>query len=301
MGLAGLAEGMLHVEGLTRRFGRLVAVNSLDFQLQEGEVVGLLGLNGAGKSTTMKLLAGILAPHEGTATFQGKSLFDSDGSLRNQVGYLPERPPLYPEMRVLDYLRFAARIRGGDAGQDPLRETLDQVGLAGFERRILGHLSKGYQQRVGLAQALVHNPKLLILDEPSSGLDPAQRLEIRELIAGLARGGRTLILSTHLLEEVEASCQRVLILHKGRLVADEPVHREEQLEVVVSESPVEAERVLKEQLPETVVVSEGHFLCPGAADAAALARLMAPYGLCRLAEAGGLQERFLSLTMRGEA
>ena len=292
---------MLRVQGLTRRFGPLVAVNSLEFQLQEGEVVGLLGLNGAGKSTTMKLLAGILAPHEGTATLFERSLLDSDSGLRNEVGYLPERPPLYPEMRVLDYLRFASRIRGGEVSNEHLRSTLVQVGLSGMERRILGQLSKGYQQRVGIAQALVHNPKLLILDEPSSGLDPAQRLEIRELIAGLAQSGRTLILSTHLLEEVEASCQRVLILHQGCLVADEPVHREELLDVRVATNTAEAAQVLVDRFPGTIVVSDGCFLCPGAVDPASVATIMAPYGLLRLAEAGGLQERFLSLTMRGEA
>lgn len=292
---------MLHVEGLTRRFGRLVAVNSLGFELQEGEVVGLLGLNGAGKSTTMRLLAGILAPHEGVATLHGQSLLESNPSLRNDVGYLPERPPLYPEMRVLDYLRFASRIRGGVIEGEHLRSVLSQVGLAGMERRILGQLSKGYQQRVGIAQALVHNPKLLILDEPSSGLDPAQRLEIRGLIAELASSGRTLILSTHLLEEVEASCQRVLILHKGCLVADEPVHQEKQLEVQVSLRKTDAARVLLEHCPGAVVVSEGRFLCPGTVDPAAVATHMAPFGLVHLSETGSLQERFLSLTLRGEA
>ena len=151
---------MLHVEGLTRRFGRLVAVDSLDFELQEGEVVGLLGLNGAGKSTTMKLLAGILAPRRGVrhlgwpGVCWGRIL-----SLRNRVGYLPERPPLYPEMRVLEYLAFASRIRGADASRTHLLGVLEQVGLQGMERRILGQLSKGYQQRVGIAQALVHNPE----------------------------------------------------------------------------------------------------------------------------------------------
>lgn len=292
---------MLHVEGLTRRFGRLVAVDSLDFELQEGEVVGLLGLNGAGKSTTMKLLAGILAPHEGSATLDGQSLLGSNSSLRNRVGYLPERPPLYPEMRVLEYLAFASRIRGADASRTHLLGVLEQVGLQGMERRILGQLSKGYQQRVGIAQALVHNPKLLILDEPSSGLDPAQRLEIRTLLKGLSKSGRTLILSTHLLEDVEASCERVLILHKGSLVADEPVNPERKLDVRVSRDTPSAEQVLLELFPGTEVVSEGRFLLPGTADPAEVSTRMAPYGLVRLAEAGSLQERFLSLTLRGEA
>ena len=292
---------MLHVEGLTRRFGRLVAVNSLDFELQEGEVVGLLGLNGAGKSTTMKLLAGILAPHEGSATLYGKSLLESNSSLRNSVGYLPERPPLYPEMRVLDYLSFASRIRNGKASKVHLSGILEQVGLLGMERRIVGQLSKGFQQRVGIAQALVHNPKLLILDEPSSGLDPAQRLEIRSLLSGLSKSGRTLILSTHLLEEVEASCERVLILHKGSLVADEAVQQERKLDVRVSVDKAMAERLLLEKFPSAEVVSEGHFLCPGTVDPAEVSTLLAPFGLVKLAEAGSLQERFLSLTLRGEA
>ena len=292
---------MLQVEGLTRRFGRLTAVDSLSFQLREGEVVGLLGLNGAGKSTTMRLLAGILAPHEGTATLDGKSLLNADSELRNQIGYLPERPPLYLEMRVLDYLRFSARIRGVSLDRAQLSGVMEQAGLGGMERRILGRLSKGYQQRVGLAQALVHDPKLLILDEPSSGLDPVQRLEIRSLLKKLADGGRTLILSTHLLEEVEASCQRVLILQEGRLVADEPVSKRERLSVRISGDEEAAFEVLIGGFPEAERVSPGAFLCPSSAEAAEVARLMAPFGLEHLAKSGGLQERFVRATLGEEA
>jgi ABC-2 type transport system ATP-binding protein len=287
---------MIRVEALTRRFGRLQAVDTLGFSIAQGEIVGLLGLNGAGKTTTLRMLSGVLAPHEGQAWIGGVPV--SDGTRLGQiVGYLPERPPLYQEMRIGSYLRFAARIRGVDRWGAKQAALLARLGLEGMENRIIGRLSKGYQQRVGLAQALVHDPQVLILDEPTSGLDPAQRLEIRTLLRNLAESGCTLILSTHLLEEVEASCERVLVLHQGRLVADEPVETQGCVEVRVTGSSTDAFRALKIVSPECVEVEEGCFHCPSGDDRGQIASALIPFGFRSLKTHRGLQDRFLKLTM----
>jgi ABC-2 type transport system ATP-binding protein len=290
---------MIRVEGLTRRFGRLLAIDDLNFSIEEGEVVGLLGLNGAGKSTTMRILAGVLAAHAGRGFVDNVNVEEVE-RLGARVGYLPERPPLYPEMRMGEYLAFAARIRGVEVRGVKMDALLQRLGLQGMESRILGRLSKGYQQRVGLAQAMIHDPKVLILDEPSSGLDPAQRLEIRGLIKELADSGRTLILSTHLLEEVEASCKRVLVLHKGRLVADEAVDAQRCLELRVSGSSEAALAALQVVEPSTILVSEGCFHCPTDADRGQLAQVLIPFGLQSLRTQRGLQDRFFQLTLGSE-
>jgi len=290
---------MIRVEGLTRRFGQLLAIDQLNFSIAQGEVVGLLGLNGAGKSTTMRILAGVLAAHEGRASIDSVSVEDGR-SLGERVGFLPEQPPLYPEMKVGDFLAFSAKIRGAKTGAKHQEDLMRRLGLQGKESRVIARLSKGYQQRVGLAQALVHNPKVLILDEPSSGLDPAQRLEIRGLIQELAEGGRTLILSTHLLEEVEASCKRVLVLHKGRLVADEAVDAVGCLELCVSGDSDAALAALQRVSPETIQVAPGCFHSPLQDDRGLLAEALLPYGLLSLRPHRSLQERFLALTVGAE-
>jgi ABC-2 type transport system ATP-binding protein len=287
---------MIRVEALTRRFGRLQAVNSLSFSIAQGEVVGLLGLNGAGKTTTLRMLAGILAPHEGGAWVGGVPIGDTQ-RLGHLVGYLPERPPLYAEMRVGAYLKFAAGIRGVRFTPSKQLHILERLGLEGMEGRIIGRLSKGYQQRVGLAQALVHDPQVLILDEPTSGLDPAQRLEIRGLLRTLAESGCTLILSTHLLEEVEASCQRVIVLHKGRLVADEAVEAVGAVQVRVSGDASAALRALRHIVPDAVELSPGCFQCPLDTDRARVATALVPFGLQALQSHHSLQDRFLKLTL----
>lgn len=290
---------MIRVEALTRRFGRLEAVDALEFSIAQGEIVGLLGLNGAGKTTTLRMLSGVLAPHEGQAWIGGVPI--SDGTrLGRIVGYLPERPPLYEEMRIGSYLRFAARIRGVDHWGAKQSSLLARLGLEGMENRIIGRLSKGFKQRVGLAQAMVHDPQVLILDEPTSGLDPAQRLEIRGLLHNLAESGCTLILSTHLLEEVEASCERVLVLHKGRLVADEAVETAGCVEVRVTGSSEKAFRALQTVSPNSVQVEEGCFHCPAEDDRGRIASVMIPFGFRSLKTHRGLQDRFLKLTMNGQ-
>ncbi|MCB9688479.1 MAG: ABC transporter ATP-binding protein [Alphaproteobacteria bacterium] len=212
---------MIETRELTRRFGGVDAVEGLTMSVRDRGVVGFLGPNGAGKTTTMRMLTGFLAPTSGSARVAGFDVTDQPLEVKARVGYLPETPPLYPDLTVGEFLLFVAELRGVGRSIRAARvgRTLEQVGLRGWEKRRLGGLSKGYRQRVGLAQALVHDPALLVLDEPTSGLDPAQVVGVRELIRGLAEE-RTVVLSTHVLAEVEASCERVLLLHRGRLVGD---------------------------------------------------------------------------------
>ena len=221
---------MIEASGLSKRYGELIAVDDVSFSVQPGEVVGFLGPNGAGKTTTMRMLTGFLPPTDGSATIAGHDIFEDPLAARRAVGYLPETPPLYPEMSVEGYLTYVAKIKDVPRGQrrDAVDRALERCGLADVRRRVIGSLSKGYRQRVGLAQAIVHDPSVLILDEPTVGLDPIQIREIRALIAGLAsekKGdkARTVILSTHILPEVEAICRRVLILNRGRKVIDQPL------------------------------------------------------------------------------
>ena len=210
---------MIEVERLTRRYGPLVAVDDLSFSVAAGEVLGFLGPNGAGKTTTMRILTGSLGATSGSVRVAGHDVRADSKAARRQIGYLPESPPLYLQMTVRDYLEHAARLRGVGRGDRPaaVERAVDRTGLGDVAHRVIDHLSKGYRQRVGLAQALVHDPRLLVLDEPTSGLDPAQMAEIRSLIAEL-RGDHTIVLSTHILSEVTASCDRVVIIKDGRLV-----------------------------------------------------------------------------------
>ncbi len=211
---------MLEVEHLTRRYGPITAVDDISFQTRPGEILGFLGPNGAGKTTTMRMITGYLPPTSGEVRIEGAGLRRNPLAAKRKIGYLPELPPLYPELTVKDYLNFVARLR-----QVPARErkaaverALDRCSLADVGGRVIGRLSKGYRQRVGIAQAILHNPRLLIFDEPTAGLDPRQILETRQLIRGLA-GDHTVILSTHILSEAANTCQRVIIINRGKLVA----------------------------------------------------------------------------------
>jgi ABC-2 type transport system ATP-binding protein len=212
---------MIEVEGLTRRFGEVTAIDAVSLRVEKGEVLGFLGPNGAGKTTTMKILTCFLPPSEGTARVAGYDILTHPIEVRRRIGYLPENVPLYREMRVREYLGFVAAMKGVPARERPARfeRVREETGLAGVEDRIIGKLSKGYRQRVGLAQALVHDPEVLILDEPTEGLDPRQILEVRELIKRLA-GNHTVILSTHILPEVSQICRRIVIINRGRIVAE---------------------------------------------------------------------------------
>jgi ABC-2 type transport system ATP-binding protein len=211
---------MIKVEGLTKRYARNVAVDHISFHVEKGQIVGFLGPNGAGKTTTMRMLTCFMPPSEGSAQVAGFDVTENPMEVKRRIGYLPESPPVYPEMEVIEYLDFVGRIKG--VPKTSLRSRIDEVmqktAITDVRNKEIGKLSKGYRQRVGLAQAIVHNPDVLILDEPTSGLDPHQIIETRDLIKGLA-GDHTIILSTHILPEVEATCQRVMIINRGKLVA----------------------------------------------------------------------------------
>lgn len=211
---------MLEVEHLTRRYGPITAVDDISFQTRSGEILGFLGPNGAGKTTTMRMITGYLPPTSGEVRIEGAGLRRDPLAAKRKIGYLPELPPLYPELTVKDYLNFVARLRQVAARERKaaVERALDRCSLADVGGRVIGRLSKGYRQRVGIAQAILHNPRLLIFDEPTAGLDPRQILETRQLIRGLA-GDHTVILSTHILSEAANTCQRVIIINRGRLVA----------------------------------------------------------------------------------
>lgn len=211
---------MIEVSGLTKRYRDRVAIDQLSFTVKEGEILGFLGPNGAGKSTTMKILTGFLPATSGTAKVAGFDVFEQPLETKRRIGYLPETPPLYPEMTVKGYLAFVARIKGVRGGQvkSELERVAAATGITPELGRVIVNLSKGYRQRVGLAQALLGSPPLLILDEPTEGLDPNQRAEVLKLIKGLA-GKHTVVLSTHILSEVKAISERVLIIHRGKIVA----------------------------------------------------------------------------------
>jgi len=211
---------MIEVENLTRYYGTRRAINNLSFQIKNGEVVGFLGPNGAGKSTTMNIISCILPATSGSVKINGFDTFEQSFEIRKIIGYLPETPPLYTDMIVSDYLNFAARARGVDTNQTTsvVKRVLEKCSLKDVKHRIIGRLSKGYQQRVGLAQAMVHDPEILILDEPTIGLDPIQIIEIRKLIQELA-SEHTIILSSHILPEITQICKRVIIINEGEIAA----------------------------------------------------------------------------------
>ena len=215
---------MIKVEGLTKRYARTVAVDNISFEVEKGQIVGFLGPNGAGKTTTMRVLTCFLPPAAGTASVAGFDVQEHPIEVKRRIGYLPESPPVYPEMEVTEYLEFTGKLKGIPSADIKKRvdEVLGKCAIGDVRDKLIGKLSKGYRQRVGLAQAIIHNPDVLILDEPTSGLDPKQIIEIRELLKSLA-GNHTIILSTHILSEVEHSCERVIIISQGKLVAIDSV------------------------------------------------------------------------------
>lgn len=215
---------MIQVEGLTKKYARHVAVNNISFSVEKGDIVGFLGPNGAGKTTTMRILTCFMPPTAGKASVAGYDVFDQPYEVKKRIGYLPEAPPVYPEMSVSDYLTFVARLKHVPGAEIKTRteQVMERCAIADVKSKLIGKLSKGYRQRVGLAQAIIHNPDVLVLDEPTSGLDPKQINETRELIKSLA-GEHTIILSTHILPEVEAVCRDVIIINKGRVVATDSV------------------------------------------------------------------------------
>jgi ABC-2 type transport system ATP-binding protein len=247
---------MIEVSHLTKKFGDTVAIRDVSFQIKRGEVLGFLGPNGAGKTTTMRILTCFLPADEGTARVAGFDVFSQSLQVRQRIGYLPENAPLYMDMDVLEYLNFIAQMRRIPKGERSrrIKRMVDTCGLGGVVRKNIATLSKGYRQRVGLAQALIHAPDILILDEPTTGLDPNQIMEIRELIKQIGRE-KTVILCSHILPEVSATCQRVLIINEGSIVADgtpeeltAKAQGEDRVNVSLKADPAEVEAQLS-QLP----------------------------------------------------
>ena len=215
---------MIEVANLSKRYGDLTAVQDVSFTAAPGEILGFLGPNGAGKTTTLRVITGFLPATSGTVRVSGFDVFEQSAEVRRRIGYLPENPPLYSDMTVVPYLRFAGKIHGlgrGEVGA-AVDRVIDTCGLGNVANRLLGHLSKGYRQRVGLAQALIHEPEVLILDEPTNGLDPGQ---IRDMLAFIRSLGakRTIVLSTHILSQVLSACHKVVIINEGRVVVEAPL------------------------------------------------------------------------------
>ena len=241
---------MIDVQNLTKRYGDLTAVSDISFQAESGQILGFLGPNGSGKTTTMRIITGFMPATTGTVKVAGFDIFDESFEARKRIGYLPESPPLYNDMTVTAYLRFVARIKGMARADipDALDRALERCGLTEVASRVTGYLSKGYRQRVGLAQAIIHNPSVLILDEPTVGLDPQQIIGIRSLIKELA-GEHTVILSTHILPEVAQVCEKVVIINAGKVVAEDMIENLAQgqtleevfLKAIAQEEPGAAE------------------------------------------------------------
>ena len=211
---------MIEVQHLSKRYGRITAVDDVTFRVERGEILGFLGPNGAGKTTTMRVITGYMPPTQGKVIVAGFDVFDQPVDAKRRTGYLPETPPLYPDMTIREYLTFVAKIKGVQSGDRLARvaQVMKKTAIADMADRHCGKLSKGYRQRVGLAQAIIHNPDVLVLDEPTAGLDPKQIIETRQLIKELA-GSHTIVLSTHILPEVAQTCHRVVIITKGKVVA----------------------------------------------------------------------------------
>jgi len=250
---------MIEVENLTKRYGPTRAVTDVSFRVEKGEVLGFLGPNGAGKTTTMRVITGYLPPTEGTVRVAGFDVVEQPIEAKRRTGYLPELPPVYPDMTVTEYLGFVGRIKGVPRRELKTRinEVSEKCAIADVKNRQIGKLSKGYRQRVGLAQAMIHNPDVLVLDEPTAGLDPKQIIETRELIRGLA-GQHTVVLSTHILPEVSTTCERVVVINGGKIVAmgkpDELTQRLQGFEsvLVTAEGPADQ---MKERLERVAGVN----------------------------------------------
>lgn len=301
---------MIEVAQLSKRFGAVHALDDVGFSVNKGEVVGLLGPNGAGKTTTMRILCGCIGASKGSVRIGGESITEQPERVKRRVGYLPENPPLYAQMEVAEYLRFTATIRGVADPNAATARVLEQVGLTASvggrppAERIIGHLSKGYQQRVGLAQALIHEPDVLVLDEPASGLDPAQRKEIRQLLQGLAKdASRTIILSSHVLAEVEAICSRVIVIHQGRIVAEDSISnlgRGVGVIHITLAKPGEAAHAALAAVPGVRQVEEGadgRYALQVEEDVrAAVAQAAVAHGLLSLTQDEGLENIYLRLT-----
>jgi len=294
---------VIRTEQLTKVYGNHAAVDQISFQVKQGEIVGFLGPNGAGKSTTMRMLTGALSPTSGRAYIGGHDVFERAHQVKAMVGYLPERLPLYTEMTVRGYLTYVARIKGVSDPSSSSNRVIERVGLHEVAHRIIDHLSKGFRQRVGLAQALVHSPKVLILDEPVSGLDIAQRAEIRALVRELADGDTTVLLSTHVLQEVELLCDRVVIIDNGKLLASDSLDHLAEGSATIHLTVARPADTLVDDLMGLASVSAvarpapDRFVVTAALDAREhIASLAVSHGLVELSSARRLEDVYLRLT-----
>ncbi|MBF0212845.1 MAG: ATP-binding cassette domain-containing protein [Magnetococcales bacterium] len=308
-----MTETMIHLSGVTRLFGGVKALDQINLEVRRGEVMGFLGPNGAGKTTTMRILSGLLAPSEGSVAVAGIDVLDHPVEARARIGFLPENPPIYGEMTVREYLDYLATLRRVPAARlrAAVERAMERCGLTGVQDRLLRNLSKGYRQRAGIAQAIVHGPDVVVLDEPTVGLDPIQIREIRALIRELG-GEHSVLLSTHILPEVRMTCQRVAVIHQGRIVADDTLEALENraqgnsIHFLRWKNPPTPERL--EQIPGIFHVTpreDGWLITatPETDPVPELVRLSAASGwdLRELTQAGGsLEEIFLHLTTREE-
>lgn len=299
---------MIEVERLTKRYGDIAAIEDVTFSVAKGEVVGFLGPNGAGKSTTMRIIAGSLGASAGTARVGGHDVAETPRKVQAMLGYSPEVPPVYVNMTVRDYVAFAATIKGVADVDGATSKALGRVGLEKVGGRLIDHLSKGYRQRVGLAQALVHQPAVLVLDEPTSGLDPAQRVEIRQLIKDLAADGdTTVVLSTHVLAEIEAICSRVVVINRGKIVAQDTIANLSRagstVRVEVSRRGDDARAALA-AVPGVLAVEEegaGYVLRSDGDIREAVAAVATRFGILEFSGRERLEDVFLRLTTGGKA
>jgi ABC-2 type transport system ATP-binding protein len=298
---------MIEIENLTKAYGPTVAVDDVSFTVERGEILGFLGRNGAGKTTTMRVLTGSLGATRGTARVGGFDIAKKPREAKRLMGYLPEAPPLYRDMTVRAYLGFCARLKRADEPQKSVERVIATVGLDEVAHRLIGRLSKGFRQRVGIAQALVHRPAVLILDEPTSGLDPEQRVEIREIVQELSAGDTTVVLSTHVLAEVEALCDRVVVIHRGRVVAADTIESIAQAArlviVTVARPSLEVQRRL-ETLEGVVGVEAregGTYAIQAGADVREqVAHATVDAGLLSMGAQHSLEDAFLSITRQAE-
>lgn len=294
---------MIEIKNLSKHYGQFHAVQDISFTVSEGEILGFLGPNGAGKSTTMRILCGCIGATSGTVTVNGMDVKTNPIEVKSQIGYLPETPPVYPSMVVREYLEFCATIKGVDTPKMATDKVIELVGLQDVQSRIIQHLSKGFRQRVGLAQALIHDPSVLVLDEPTSGLDPKQRREIRELLKTLAQGKRTVILSTHVLGEIEAICERVVIISRGQVVCVDrldAIYSEARRIRVELESPTPdiKDRLLAiPEVKEVQQVDDHLFTITSDTDVRTrIAQTTVDCGLLQLIPAEGLEDVYIRLT-----
>ncbi|MEC7985870.1 MAG: ABC transporter ATP-binding protein [Myxococcota bacterium] len=294
---------MIEIQSLTKTYGTFKAIQNVSFSVPKGDVVGFLGPNGAGKTTTMRILCGCIGASSGEARINGMSVIEKPKDVKRGIGYLPETPPLYPNMIVQDYIEFCAAIKGVSNPKAATDKSLSLVGLQDVSHRIINNLSKGFRQRVGLAQALVHEPSVLVLDEPTSGLDPAQRIELRKLLKELSQGDITVILSTHILGEVESICNRAIIISRGEIVAQDTLSNLKSMENRIKLHVASGVDQLLPQFEAHPAINQVFDKGNGLIELeynqeirAEVAKMAVEYGILELSPASKLEDVYLRLT-----